>query len=643
MDKWLKKTSGLKQTIEIENEKEDSVPTKPDNKRKIDENPSTSSESSKRVKRKYDSEYLKFGFTWNSKEDDPRPLCVICQEILANESMRPNKLLRHFETKHSDFKNKPMDYFQNKLQDLNNSKNKLCRFISVNEKAMLASYLISLRIAQSGKPHTIGESLVLPAIKDAVEVMFGERSLKEVESIPLSNNTVARRIDEMAEWVENQLIHRIQIGGLFALQLDESTDVQGLSQLLIFIRFIWNKEIFEDILFCEPIIRGTGEIIFDTLDNYITLKKLDWKNCVGICTDGARAMCGKYSGVVTRCLQKCPNAKWTHCTIHREALVSKKIPKRLNTVLTTAIKIVNFIKSNPLQSRLFQKLCEAMGSLHQSLLLHTEVRWLSRGKVLTRLVELREEVAIYLNENKQDEYTTALRDVNYILLLTYLADIFSKLNELNLQLQETNGIDIFSVHGKIKAFIKKLMLWKNNVQDCKYDCFDAFQTFVIENEITPDNDIIVLIIEHLDTLKENFDFYFFEEFKNLEKYTWVRNPFQSGLVTGISTRADEELIELSEDSAVKFNFDPRKLLQFWLSMQNTHLTLHTEALKVLLPFTTSYLCEVGFSTMIAIKSKYRNKLQLLNSLRLKITNIKVDVEDVIAKNRKQAHSSHGSY
>jgi hypothetical protein len=66
----------------------------------------------------------------------------------------------------------------------------------------------------------------------------------------------------------------------------------------------------------------------------------------------------------------------------------------------------------------------------------------------------------------------------------------------------------------------------------------------------------------------------------------------------------------------------------------------TEALKVLLPFSSSYICEVGFSAMVGMKTKFQNKLQLSNSLRLKITRIDVDVNVVIDSNRKQAHQSH---
>lgn len=81
--------------------------------------------------------------------------------------------------------------------------------------------------------------------------------------------------------------------------------------------------------------------------------------------------------------------------LHQEALATKKMPTDLSCVLDEAVKIITFIKTRPLQSRLFRLLSEEMGSDHVQLLLHTEVRWLSRGRVLTRLFELRNEARIF--------------------------------------------------------------------------------------------------------------------------------------------------------------------------------------------------------------------------------------------------------
>jgi len=68
----------------------------------------------------------------------------------------------------------------------------------------------------------------LPAIKDTVGVMFGDKFSKDVEIIPLSNDTVTRRINDMSQWTENRLIERASKSRFFSLQLNESTDVQGL-------------------------------------------------------------------------------------------------------------------------------------------------------------------------------------------------------------------------------------------------------------------------------------------------------------------------------------------------------------------------------------------------------------------------------
>ena len=67
------------------------------------------------------------------------------------------------------------------------------------------------------------------------------------------------------------------------------------------------------------------------------------------------------------------------------------MPPELGNVLDDVIKIVNFVKLRPLKARIFSVMCQEMGSIHCNLLLQTSVRWLSRGKVLARVFELRNE------------------------------------------------------------------------------------------------------------------------------------------------------------------------------------------------------------------------------------------------------------
>ena len=54
------------------------------------------------------------------------------------------------------------------------------------------------------------EKVVLPAIKENVGVMLGDKAPKQIDLIPLSDNTVQRRIEEMASNVKDQLISRIK-------------------------------------------------------------------------------------------------------------------------------------------------------------------------------------------------------------------------------------------------------------------------------------------------------------------------------------------------------------------------------------------------------------------------------------------------
>jgi hypothetical protein len=80
-------------------------------------------------------------------------------------------------------------------------------------------------------------------------------------------------------------------------------------------------------------------------------------------------------------------------------------------------------------NRVFFQFCDEMGSEHQSFLFHTEVRWLSRGRVLSRVHESKDELKVFFEGNSQ--YSAMLEDNYWLQKMAYLAGIFEYLNELN--------------------------------------------------------------------------------------------------------------------------------------------------------------------------------------------------------------------
>ena len=103
--------------------------------------------SKTKLRRKYDEAYLALGLTVNAVGDEERPLCVLCLKTLAADSMRPNKLRRHLETLHPSHINKPLKFFQRKLEEYRQPEQSFVKATSVNCKATMASLKVTYRIA----------------------------------------------------------------------------------------------------------------------------------------------------------------------------------------------------------------------------------------------------------------------------------------------------------------------------------------------------------------------------------------------------------------------------------------------------------------------------------------------------------------
>lgn len=134
MDKWLIKTTvraGMSSGSAMQ-QCDDSLSIS--SPMELQNSPSTSTANPKRKEcfktdsrkhkiRKYDEEYLKFGFSWTMVNNEQRPICVLCSEVLANDSLKPVKLKRHLQTKHSEHVNKSVDFFRTREKAQNISQN----------------------------------------------------------------------------------------------------------------------------------------------------------------------------------------------------------------------------------------------------------------------------------------------------------------------------------------------------------------------------------------------------------------------------------------------------------------------------------------------------------------------------------------
>ncbi|XP_068201618.1 protein FAM200C-like [Palaemon carinicauda] len=247
------------------------------------------------------------------------------------------------------------------------------------------------------------------------------------------------------------------------IQVDESTDVSNCCQLLAVFRYVNEKYVEESFLFCQSLkTTAQSKDVFNNIQEFFSRNALHLDGIGSICTNGAPAMLGNRSGFVALMRKEIPNLKVTHCFLHRHALAAKTLSPDLKKTLDVCVKAVNLIRSRALNHRLFPSLCEEVGQEHTVLLYPTEVMWLSRGLVLSRLFELRGEIHHFLHERVQ-ELAMRFSDPSFVQMLAYLADVFSALKELNLSLQG-RGLDIVTARENLAAFKEKLALWIKRVK-----------------------------------------------------------------------------------------------------------------------------------------------------------------------------------
>ena len=71
---------------------------------------------------------------------------------------------------------------------------------------------------------------------------------------------------------------------------------------------------------------------------------------------------------------------------------------------------------------------------------------------------------------------------------------------------------------------------------------------------------------------------------------------------------------------LKMQFESKTVEQNLCCSMNMFPKLGEKVLSTLIPFATTYLCESGFSTLLSIKTKSRNRLNAQADMRIAIRN-----------------------
>ena len=213
--------------------------------------------------------------------------------------------------------------------------------------------------------------------------------------------------------------------------------------------------------------------------------------------------------------------------------------------------------------------------------------------------------------------------------MAYLVDIFDSLNTLNLKMQgkEKNIIQFVDL---INAFVVKLSNWRRKVQKGNFAMFSNL-TDISELDEALKTDVA----QHLEILESEFKSYLPKAIG--DDLSLARNPFRLS-PEKVENELQDQLIELKNDLNCRDLFESFPVTEFWLSVALSYPQISTIALKKLLPFNSTWLCESAFSTLVNMKSKQRNRLEVEQDIHCALSSTEPRIPNLVSK--FQEHVSH---
>ncbi|XP_050063088.1 zinc finger MYM-type protein 1-like [Aphis gossypii] len=313
----------------------------------------------------------------------------------------------------------------------------------------------------------------------------GDASLKihlESSSIikytsPISQNAI----------IDYKIVDRVNEAKCFTVLVDETSDIAGIEQVSICVRYIDLKclELHEEFLQFVPTTDASGKGLSNLiLDN---LKKfgINTQYLRGQVYDGAAAMAGKYNGVQAYVKKEHPLALYVHCSAHSLNLavsVSCNV-SQIRNCMGTIGKLRDFFMF-PKRKSILSKAIEISENniSKKSLERNCETRWIERYHSVSDFLELFECVEEALEEicewdntdtpNQAGAFRISILQPEFIITMVTISKIFGLGLPLSKQFQKVD-IDLKLAMDLVQDTLIELEDYRKHAQKNFEDIFLA--------------------------------------------------------------------------------------------------------------------------------------------------------------------------
>ncbi|KAH7439136.1 hypothetical protein KP509_04G046900 [Ceratopteris richardii] len=258
------------------------------------------------------------------------------------------------------------------------------------------------------------------------------------------------------DYVKLQLMFEIRSSLFYSLLIDESTDRTIHKHLIIYILYItnWGKSHVKcDFVELLAVENGSAKCIYDVVTKFLSDNMLDMHKLIAIATDGASVMIGHKTGIVVRFQESMPYIMGVDCIAHRQALAAKDGFITHAHVYAFVDKVANKVyswlgKSSKRHDELW-KIMSEYGMLDVKALQIHSIRWLSRGQVMERLVNMMPTILQQWEQSEKKWYKKSL------FMIDFLDDVLKELNKINMEFQ-WHEMDVTSISAMLELTIEKL-------------------------------------------------------------------------------------------------------------------------------------------------------------------------------------------